>query len=175
MIREDACCLHSCFRQCDLTAAGDLAAAADLAGVSRALKQQAGVRSLAPLKDALALLAQVHVASQLSHPQRHNHSVCVFVCVCHNHSTGFARLLRRQPWRSRHSRRSAPQRSNRYTLPSLDVLCVSHSFLASWSKSNCLLKPMLATTLSSLQERGKAALKHFTEGQVMPSFVLRVS
>ncbi len=32
---------------------------------------------------------------------------------------------------------------------------------------------MLATTLSSLQERGKAALKHFTEGQVMHSFVTR--
>ena len=77
VIREDACCLRSFFRQSYACVAGDLAAAADLAGVSRALKQQAGVRSLAPLKDALALLAQVQVASQLSHPQSHNHSVCV--------------------------------------------------------------------------------------------------
>jgi hypothetical protein len=44
---------------------------------------------------------------------------------------------------------------------------VSNFFAATWTKSNCSLKPMLATTLSSLQERGKAALKHFTEGQVM--------
>ncbi len=44
---------------------------------------------------------------------------------------------------------------------------VSNIFAATWTKSNCSLKPMLATTLSSLQERGKAALKHFTEGQVM--------
>ena len=29
---------------------------------------------------------------------------------------------------------------------------------------------MLATTLASLQERGKAALKHFTEGQVILLF-----
>jgi hypothetical protein len=36
-----------------------MAAAADLAGVARTLKQQAGVRSLVPLKDALSLLAQV--------------------------------------------------------------------------------------------------------------------
>ena len=37
-----------------------MAAAADVAGVARTLKQQAGVRSLVPLKDAIALLAQVN-------------------------------------------------------------------------------------------------------------------
>jgi hypothetical protein len=41
-----------------MSTTGDMAAAADVAGVARTLKQQAGVRSLAPLKDALALLAQ---------------------------------------------------------------------------------------------------------------------
>jgi hypothetical protein len=45
------------------SAAGDMAAAADVSGVARTLKQQAGVRSLLPLKDALVLLAQVIVAS----------------------------------------------------------------------------------------------------------------
>jgi hypothetical protein len=45
-------------------------------------------------------------------------------------------------------------------------------FAATWAKSNCSFKPLLATTLSSLQERGKAALKHFTEGQVTPLFTL---
>jgi hypothetical protein len=48
----------------DATAAGDMAAAADVAGVARTLKQQAGVRSLVPLKDAIALLAQVNITSQ---------------------------------------------------------------------------------------------------------------
>ena len=51
---------------------------------------------------------------------------------------------------------------------------VSNFFAATWTKSNCSLKPMLATTLSSLQERGKAALKHFTEGQVMHVLTVRV-
>ncbi len=41
-----------------------MAAAADVAGVARTLKQQAGVRSLVPLKDAIALLAQVSITSQ---------------------------------------------------------------------------------------------------------------
>lgn len=45
-----------------------MAAAADLAGVARTLKQQAGVRSLVPLKDALALLAQVNSTSSFAKP-----------------------------------------------------------------------------------------------------------
>jgi hypothetical protein len=45
-----------------------MAAAADLAGVARTLKQQAGVRSLVPLKDALALLAQVNATSSFAKP-----------------------------------------------------------------------------------------------------------
>jgi hypothetical protein len=48
------------------SSAGDLAAAADVAGVARTLKQQAGVRSLAPLKDALALLAQAKLAPYIA-------------------------------------------------------------------------------------------------------------
>jgi hypothetical protein len=53
---------HQVFRSCvNPSTAGDMAAAADLAGVARTLKHQAGVRSLAPLKDALALLAQANL------------------------------------------------------------------------------------------------------------------
>ena len=47
-------------------ATGDMAAAADVAGVARTLKQQAGVRSLATLKDALALLAQAKLAPYIA-------------------------------------------------------------------------------------------------------------
>ena len=131
-----------------------MTAAADFAGVARTLKQQAGVRSLVPLKDALSLLAQVGshplTTPLVSIPLQASHAYC-------GGSPGVAAAavgLHRNAASSK-------------LFPCEAMSSGSDILAASWSKSNCLFKPMLAATLSSLQERGKAALKHFTEGQVM--------